>query len=641
MAKTSVEVDSGGRWTAVTGESSLMMGAEEALARSAADVLQAKQAPQAGAAAGREGAAEGAAGEGAASSEGKRAGGGAGAAAGAEATSMVHLLAAAVHGAVELEPGALPARGAGAVPALRPARAAPSSVEAAAGAGADGGEAAGAGGRKQEAGAAVAVDKASVTEAVLRKMKMKVEGEASGADEEPLRLALWDCAGQENFYMLLHLYMSRYCVFPIFFNVEWLLPGAEEYDECLSFLSFWLGAVAMHAVDPNDGSIAPILLVGTHGASASPKQRAAISTLLDDRFQDHPAYAALVRNMHGLSESGRQMFNCFFVDNMTGDGIVQLKRSLMEALQKERYIHAKVPYSWLRVFEKLQQEEKAYVMLDEVLEMCAACGMEGTAEAGMEGEALAMLKYFTEMGFMMHHLEPALRHLVILNPAEAVIAPASIVMCTHAIHENEVLAEARARMPQLYSLLRQGILDREILSILWRDFADTQTELEFLMTKYQLIVPIVGDEEDSRTQFLVPALLPPASRVQASADSSTSPARLVCYIIFGRAESLEPLRAPSKGYVSVGEVAGKLFLPKGMFTAVLGKVVEECQRVHNMSISDMVLTISSIEASFGRHAFTLRELQHLNMMELVIRVDTPLLIVERMQARHESRARAS
>jgi hypothetical protein len=160
------------------------------------------------------------------------------------------------------------------------------------------------------------------------------------------------------------------------------------------------------------------------------------------------------------------------------------------------------------------------------------------------------------------------------------------------------------------------------------------------MTKYQLIVPIVGDEEESRTQFLVPALLPPASRVQASADSSTSPARLVCYIIFGRAESLEPLRAPSKGYVSVGEVAGKLFLPKGMFTAVLGKVVEECQRVHNMSISDMVLTISSIEASFGRHAFTLRELQHLNMMELVISVDTPLLIVERMQARHESRARA-
>ena len=203
-----------------------------------------------------------------------------------------------------------------------------------------------------------------------------------------------------------------------------------------------------------------------------------------------------------------------------------------------------------------------------------------------------------------------------------------------------MLAEARARMPQLYSLLRQGILDREILSILWRDFADTQTELEFLMTKYQLIVPIVGDEEDSRTQFLVPALLPPASRVQASADS-TSPARLVCYIIFGRAESLEPLRAPSKGYVAVGEVAGQFFLPRGIFTAVLGKVVEECQRVHNMSISDMVLTLSSIEASFGRHAFTLRELQHLNMMELVISVDTPLLIVERMQARHESRARAS
>lgn len=54
--------------------------------------------------------------------------------------------------------------------------------------------------------------------------------------------------------------------------------------------------------------------------------------------------------------------------------------------------------------------------------------------------------------------------------------------------------------------------------------------------------------------------------------------------------------------------------------------------MHNMSTSDMVLTLSSIEAAFGRHAFTLRELQRLNMMELVISVDTPLLIVERMQA---------
>ena len=54
-----------------------------------------------------------------------------------------------------------------------------------------------------------------------------------------------------------------------------------------------------------------------------------------------------------------------------------------------------------------------------------------------------MLKYFTEMGLSMHHLDTALRHLVILNPAEAVIAPASIVLCSHDIHENEVLLEAR------------------------------------------------------------------------------------------------------------------------------------------------------------------------------------------------------
>ena len=127
-------------------------------------------------------------------------------------------------------------------------------------------------------------------------------------------------------------------------------------------------------------------------------------------------------------------------------------------------------------------------------------------------------------------------------------------------------------MPDLYALLRRGILDRGILSLLWKDYADSQTELEFLMTKHQLIVPIVSDEEDDSNRFLVPALLPAAMPLPISTRMpGIDPDRLVSYVFSGRAEDLKAERAKSTGSVAVGHVMHKLFLPKGLFTAVLGK----------------------------------------------------------------------
>ena len=482
----------------------------------------------------------------------------------------------------------------------------------------------------KKAAARVPVDK----EAVIRKMNMALEGTPLKARQESLRLSLWDCAGQENFYMLLHLYLFRYCIYPLLFNMEWVLPGAPEREECLKFLTFWLGAISMHAVDPKDGSIAPILLIGTHKDKVPhPEQHEAISKLLDDKFQAHPAWSTVQRNKEGTVKTGRGILWFFPVDNTRGGedpSIQAAKRCVLECVGKEKYVKAKVPYAWLSVFEVLQKESKSCMELDKVLKICADCGMQGTVAKGLEEEMLMMLKYFTEMGLLMHHRDAMLRHLVILNPAEAVIAPASIVLCSHDIHENEVLLDARTRMPDLYELLRRGILDRDILAILWKDYVDVQKELEFLMTKYQLIVPILS-EEGGGYRFLVPALLPtPDDATRTRILANDSPFRLVGHFIFGSFKNIEALR--KNGYVAVDEAMRKFFLPKGLFTAVLGKVVEECQRVYDMSVSDMELTVSSIKSSFNRHVFELSELPNQNMIQLVIMVESPLLIVERMLA---------
>ena len=611
VEKTTVNAHAGGNWTAVT-DGSRIMTAEDAVACSAADLLQANQLQAHQLQANQLQTNQ-------QPPDAKLPSDAAAAAAPIEGTSMVQLLAAAV----DVEPGA-------------PTEAAKTGHLRAA---ADDVKSGTSAAKKPTTAttARVSVDQEAVKGAVIQKMGMTLNGGPSGPHRDgfsPLRLFLWDCAGQENFYVLLHLYMSRYCVYPIIFNMEWLLPGAPERETCLSFLNFWLGAVVMHAVDPTDGSIAPILIIGTHKDKVpDPEQHEAISKLLDDLFQAHPAWSRVLRNRAAQVKSGLGVLWFFPVDSTRGaedPGIQEVKKTVLGCVSDEKYVKAKVPYSWLLVYGELEKETRTCVQLKEVEAICADCGMQGTADRGVVGEALAMLKYFTELGLIMHHPDAALRQLVILNPAEAVIAPASIVLCSHDIHENEVLLEARTKMPQLYALLRQGILDQEILTILWKDYADMQTELQFLMTKYQLIVPIFGDEEDSRVRFLVPALLPAASPAQISAGARL--ARLVGYVIFGRADDLKAVRATSKGYVAVEEVRRKLFLPKGLFTAVVGKVVEECQRVHNMSMSDMDLSVSSISTAFGRHAFTLSELPHLNMMELVISVETPLLIVERLQA---------
>jgi len=63
---------------------------------------------------------------------------------------------------------------------------------------------------------------------------------------------------------------------------------------------------------------------------------------------------------------------------------------------------------------------------------------------------------------------------------------------------------------------------------------------------------------------------------------------------------------------------------------VIGQLVSECQRVHGMTIDDMQVSIEEIVTSFGRHEFAVRSNMELNVMELVIMVDSSLLVAGRM-----------
>jgi len=196
------------------------------------------------------------------------------------------------------------------------------------------------------------------------------------------------------------------------------------------------------------------------------------------------------------------------------------------------------------------------------------------------------------------------------------------------MHENDALRAAKSQKPHLYQLLRKGILTREMMHAIWSDVVvDRREAVELLMTKYQLILPLAKVDENEDVRFLVPALLPEPSCLQTKQVDS---ARLVGYFIFALPDIIGDYRKKDRGYVSVEDVKREGFLPKGLFAAVLGSIVSECQCVHGISFSDMETTSSSISTAFGRHQFELRQLLDCNMMQLTLMVDSPLLVVERL-----------
>jgi GTPase SAR1 family protein len=453
---------------------------------------------------------------------------------------------------------------------------------------------------------------------------------------ENLRLSCWDFGGQDTFYGLHHLYMGRNSVFVLLFNMEWFLPESD-FSTHLAFLSFWLNSIAQHAADPEDHSVAPIILVGSHKDRVSdPKEHERISKMLGDKFRSAPAWSS-VEHFTIDTPSSSKVSLCFFpVDNKLGskDSVIrEIKKTVQEVVQKEKYIKEKIPFAWLKQLECVLKKDRRCLTFDEVVKICQEYDMPSTPGANVEEEVLVMLKIFNDLGQLMHHLEPTLRHLVIVDPANYLVEPASRIICQHGMHENlnAFLQEARNKEQKLLTMLQEkGILDPKLLDILWKDRLKDKQDLLTLLVKFGFFVPLLRQVEATESKqsagdlYLVPAILP-TSLVR---HESTATPKLVGYLFFALKDTMQGMRR--KGYVTVDEVKRDGFFPMGLGPAVTGQIVSECQCLHDMALDDMRLSSTEISAAFGRHKFILRTSMELQMMELVILVDSSLLIAERV-----------
>ena len=416
---------------------------------------------------------------------------------------------------------------------------------------------------------------------------------------ENLRLVCWDYGGQGTFYGLHHLSIGRQSVYILMFNMKWFpkpgnpgLASAGQKDH-IAYLRFWLDSIGVHAVDPTDGTVAPIIIVGTHKDQVpDPEQHEYISDLLDETFRGKLVWSSSVQRFEKATlPSGRGKLWFFPVDNTKGNAdpvIAEIKKVVQRVVKREKYVNEIVPYEWLRVLERLQAPDmKSSITLSEVMDIGKECGMSSKEGASLEDQTVAMLKRFNDLGQLMYHPEASLRDVVILDPVNYLVDPATMVICQHGMHENESHKEARVKEPRMYARLRDGILDTRLLEILWKDRPEQIETLERLLVKFGFFVPILQDEQSTSAaavregrRYLVPHVLPPTLTL----DTALKP-RLLGYFIFAEKKVMQEIR--TAGYVTTAELKRDGFLPMGLGPAVAGRIVGACQCLYAMKLADM------------------------------------------------------
>jgi NLR family CARD domain-containing protein 3 len=452
-------------------------------------------------------------------------------------------------------------------------------------------------------------------------------------EEEPLRINLLDFGGQKAFYSLHSLYLTRYSVYLVVFNMQWLVgPAADEVGRdgmtkrasCFSYLTFWLNSIFLHAKAADD-SVAPILLVGTHGdCIRSAAEHEAISSMIHERFKASPAFNSVVSLKQGTVSSGRGLLWFFPVDNTKSsadDSVEKMKAAVQECLKKEEYLKRKVPLHWLQTLDAVQATKQPHISLDAVMSIAEQKGLPVT-QLSLEDEVLRMLKYFSELGLLMHHNRPTLRHLVVLDTLRCLVNPASIVMCQHDIHMLEVHETARrTRGPAYQQLTRDGVLDKSLLQVLWSDCKDISEEVAELMVLYGLMVPLLEKAQCAFNHYLVPSLL-------SDDAGARSPAGVMahCYFLFGTKDQASSWERC--GNVASSVVSSHGFCPAGLFSRLTGKIVSECQSTYNYFGSRY--GGSQTTACFGRHMFVVRELSGMNVIQMLVMVENPRKLVSEM-----------
>jgi len=478
-------------------------------------------------------------------------------------------------------------------------------------------------------------------EVLMSRLDWDLVVECQAMHRAPLKLSMWDFGGQPAFLLLHHLFLSRYGVYLLVFNMKWLCPSADaaKREECLTTLKFWITSISVHTMNSASSSQAPVLLIGTHKDQCSDvADHQSISDVLYNHLSGTVGWASIEPFHNGTVPSGRGRLWFYPVDNTIGKAdpvLREVKMTVEKVMSEEEYIRQKVPLQWIAVFDTLRADGRTAISMQELQDLARRRNLPTGSKWTLKEEVTLLATFLSGLGFIMYHPEPALRDVVIINPVDFLIIPASKVVCDHRIHHLPEHERARRRYPQQWNLMMKGILHQQVLEILIDDVKH-QAALETMLCKFGVIVPLVpegpdepqlGADEDAAVRYLVPALLPEVSPHQATVDEAVARERkLSCFLVFGTESVMGSWQ--KRGSTSMEAVAREGFYPGGLFPRLLAKCAHWMQMTTGCEVEDMELCRERGIFCFGTHKLMLTNQQHAGHVRIDIFVSHPVVVVE-------------
>jgi len=294
------------------------------------------------------------------------------------------------------------------------------------------------------------------------------------------------------------------------------------------------------------------------------------------------------------------------------------------SLNDADYTHQLVPVSWMKTLDEVTNLKRSFLTIDEYSSIAASCNV-------LRSDEFNLLHYFHEMGYLMWHDEPLLRDVIILDPIEYFVKPATMIICKHIQDGNDSTVHflpvhskcKKMQFNKFTDLTTHGILNSSLLPILWEDFSLHQDLLLHLMYRHGLLVPLLynssaNDSSDVVTanvseKYLVPSLLPSSSSSQNHQEwlDDGTPYH-TCYFIFSSSKDME-----NNHIIRLADLRSDGFLPNGLFERLIGKSIGWCQLTSKVPQINMDLLFKDLVIlRYGRQRFKLSLLNDLNSIRL-------------------------
>jgi hypothetical protein len=452
-----------------------------------------------------------------------------------------------------------------------------------------------------------------------KELLMKCLAEEVNISDSRFVISLFDFGGQSVFNVIHPFFLTRYGVYAVVFNMEWLLGDGAGGDsmakeECLAYLNFWINSIVIHTYNPKTQETAPIVLIGTRKDKiSSPRDHQAISLVLFEKFKNNTAWPFVIANANGVAANGRTTLWFFPVDNTQGREDQTMKDLLMvmeATIDQSDYVHEERPLVWLQTIDKLRKLSKSYITYEEIQEIGESCGVG-------ENNLPYLLKFLHEMGILMWHEDEELRDIVILDPLKFFVEPVTVIICKHKPTAGDptqhLLPVHKVCRKKYYEEWKQmedyGILSHKLLyGLLSADYESHVNRLVHLMIKYGLLVPISfeNEEEDEDKEkhheegggqgvekgmkisssakavgdrshgiYLVPALLPEVfteNDRKAREVMSSFKSKSHFYFVFTSSKKFV-----KSSIMTLLDAQENGFLPSGLFEKLICKAVSWCQ----------------------------------------------------------------